>query len=325
MQTRWFKIFLLVTGLVLAAVLKFRTADKKILLNGNEYPDQFLVVLGIAQDGGFPQIGCNKACCQLYWKGKEAKKLVTCLALVDRPHKQYWLIDATPDITAQLRNVQHYLPEVPDYSPDGIFLTHAHIGHYSGLMQLGREAMGASRVPVYALPRMDSFLRNNGPWSQLVNLENISLRTLKADSSIYLTDSIAVTPFIVPHRDEYSETAGYEIVKGDTRMLFIPDIDKWSRWDKHIEDIVKHYSVILVDGTFYQDGELPGRNMKEIPHPFVQESQQLFASLPDSLKERIYFIHFNHTNPLLKLKSAEKDQVKAAGFRVAEEGMVFKL
>lgn len=325
MQSRGFKLFLLGMVLVLAAVLRFRNAGKQALVNGNKYPDQFVVVLGIAQDAGYPQIGCDKACCRAFWKGEEEKKMVTCLALVDRTTRQFWLIDATPDIAAQLKTLQHFLPEVPDYSPDGILLTHAHIGHYSGLMHLGREAMGAKQVPVYALPRMDSFLRSNGPWSQLVTLGNVSLQQLRPDSIVRLNDSVSLMPFIVPHRDEYSETAGYEIRIGKKRMLFIPDIDKWQHWDRQIEKLISGYSAVLLDGTFYQENELPGRNMKEIPHPFIQESQQLFSSLPDSLKSRIYFIHFNHTNPLLKKKSTEKDQVNAAGFRVAEEGMIFKL
>ena len=132
-----------------------------------QLPDKFLVVLGIAQDAGYPQIGCEKECCKAYWDGKEEKKYVTCLALVDRKAKQYWLFEATPDITHQLHTLQPYLVTQPDYSPDGIFITHAHIGHYAGLMQLGREAMGAKNIPVWAMPRLDSFLRNNGPWSQI--------------------------------------------------------------------------------------------------------------------------------------------------------------
>lgn len=160
-----------------------------------QLPDKFIVVLGIAQDGGYPQIGCQKECCKAIWQGTEVKKYVTCLALVDRPADQHWLFEATPDISMQLQHLQSYLDST-DYLPTGIFITHAHIGHYAGLMQLGREAMGANAIPVWAMPRLDSFLRNNGPWSQLVSLHNISLNPLKADSSIRLNSSISVTPHI---------------------------------------------------------------------------------------------------------------------------------
>lgn len=288
-------------------------------------PDKFLVVLGIAQDAGYPQIGCQKECCKEYWKGKEEKKYITCLAIVDRKTNQFWLFEATPDITQQLHNFQPFISGEPDYSPDGIFITHAHIGHYSGLMQLGREAMSAKAIPVWAMPRLDSFLRTNGPWSQLVSLNNIQLKHLRADSTIALNASLKVTPVRVPHRDEFSETLGFVIETDKKKILFIPDIDKWEKWNRDIIAEVGKVDIALLDGTFYRNGELPGRDMREVPHPFVEESIQRFSSLSSTEKSKIVFIHFNHTNPLLKKVSAEKNKVKADGFGVAEEGMVIEL
>lgn len=287
-------------------------------------PSQFLLVLGVAQDAGYPQAGCGKECCKAYWENKETKKLVTSLALVDRVTDQYWLFEASPDITAQLKNLQPYLRNGPDHTPDGIFLSHAHIGHYTGLMQFGREAMGASNIPVYALPRMDSFLRHNGPWSQLVSLNNITLRKMSEDTSVVLNNSFRVVPVRVPHRDEFSETAGFIITNGRKKILFIPDIDKWEKWDNDFVDAVRSFDRVIIDGTFYQNGELPGRDMSEVPHPFVEESMKLLSGLPDSVRSKVLFIHFNHTNPLLKKESAEKRKVKEAGFGVAEEGMIIE-
>jgi len=297
---------------------------EKDVVKENDLPDQFLVVLGIAQDAGFPQAGCGEECCAAYYSGKEEKKLVTSLALVDKKNKQYWLFEATPDIAAQLKNLQDYLPAV-DYTPDGIFITHAHIGHYTGLMQLGREAMGAKDIPVYVMPRLDSFIRNNGPWSQLVSLQNIRLNRLNADSTFQLNTSFKVTPVKVPHRDEYSETVGFIIQSDEKKVLFIPDIDKWEKWERDIVAEIGKVDIALLDGTFYKNGELPGRDMKEVPHPFVEESLQKFSKLSSAEKKKIIFIHFNHTNPLLKKSSDEKENVKASGFLVAEEKMIIEL
>jgi pyrroloquinoline quinone biosynthesis protein B len=288
-------------------------------------PDRFLVVLGTAQDAGYPQIGCTKECCKVYWAGKEEKKYITSLALVDNKANQYWLFEATPDITHQLHKLQSYLTTKDDYSPDGIFITHAHIGHYSGLMQLGREAMGAKAIPVWAMPRLDSFLRSNGPWSQLVSLKNIQLQSLKSDSTVSLNASLKVTPVKVPHRDEFSETVGFVIESDKKKILFIPDIDKWEKWERDIIEAVGKVDIALLDGTFYKNGELPGRDMSEVPHPFVEESLQKFSSLSSAEKSKIIFIHFNHTNPLLKKESTEKKKVKADGFGVADEGMIIEL
>lgn len=319
--------FLSIPAFFIVFIIGCKTGNKNSeqRTSENSLPEQFLVVLGIAQDAGYPQIGCIKECCSSYWNGKEGKKLVTCLALVDRRTNQYWLFEATPDITAQLHSLQSYLTVKDDYSPDGIFITHAHIGHYAGLMQLGREAMGAKSVPVYAMPRLDSFIRNNGPWNQLVNLNNIELRSLKADSVVIISQTLKVTPLKVPHRDEFSETVGFVIESNAKKILFIPDIDKWEKWGRDIIDEIGKVDIALLDGTFYTNGELPGRDMSEVPHPFVEESMNIFSGLPVSMKSKITFIHFNHTNPLLKIGSPEKTKVEKAGYGVANESMIIKL
>jgi len=172
---------------------------------------------------------------------------------------------------------------------------------------------------------MYDYLQANGPWSQLVSLKNVELRKLEADSTIVLTDKISVTPVLVPHREEFSETVGYSIKTGSKSVLFIPDIDKWQKWDRDIKQIVKQYDYLFLDGTFYKDGELPGRTMSEIPHPFVQETVDVFKELPAAEKQKVYFIHFNHTNPLIDRSSKEYKEVKSKGFNVAFEGMKISL
>ncbi len=276
----------------------------------------YLQVMGIAQDAGYPQAACNKDCCREVWQQQRKPKRVTCLALIDPITHSGWLFDATPDFKEQLYLLQN------DCGANlaGILLTHAHIGHYTGLMHLGREAMGTQEMPVYAMPRMKKFLQTNGPWSQLVALENIKLLPLKADSTLRLNISLSVTPLIVPHRDEFSETIGFLIEGTERKALFIPDVDKWQKWPQDIVALVKAVDVAFLDGTFYQNGEIPGRDMSLIPHPFVEESMQLFDGLSASNKAKIHFIHFNHTNPLLKENSIERQKVENAGFAIAKEG-----
>ena len=180
--------------------------------------------------------------------------------------------------------------------------------------------MNAKEIPLYTMPRLYDFLQTNGPWSQLVNLKNIQLRKLQADNSIHLTNKISVTPVLVPHRDEFSETVGYAIKTEKRSVLFIPDIDKWQKWEKDIRQLVKEFDYLFIDGTFYNEKELPGRNMAEIPHPFVKESMELFKDLESDDKAKIWFTHFNHTNPLIDRSSKEYKEVKSKGFNVAVEG-----
>jgi len=240
--------------------------------------------------------------------------------LVDPKSNQFWIFDATPDFKFQLQKVKEMLPES---KLSGIFLTHAHIGHYTGLMHLGREVMGANQVPVFAMPRMKSFLENNGPWSQLVNLNNIEIHTLNADSTIILNDKFQITPLQVPHRDEFSETVGFSISLDQKKALFIPDIDKWHLWDRSITEQIQSHDIAFLDGSFYQNGEISGRDMSNIPHPFITESMETFKALEVSEKLKINFIHFNHTNPVLQKESDAFQTVIKNGFQIAEEGQIF--
>ena len=282
-----------------------------------------LMVLGIAQDAGYPQTACRKTCCAGLWDKPDARRMVSCLGLVDHANEKTYLFDATPDFKFQIENLTTRLQHANKKLPDAIFLTHAHIGHYTGLMHLGREAVGAEQVPVYAMPVMKKFLETNGPWSQLVSLKNIDLKALQKDSVINLPGQIAVTPFQVPHRDEFSETVGYKIETPEKKYLFIPDIDKWQKWDRDIRAVLKGVDLAFLDGSFYQNGEIPGRDMSLIPHPFIEESMQLFEDLPETEKSKVHFIHFNHTNPVLKKDAPEYNMVLARGFKIAEEGVVY--
>ena len=227
-----------------------------------------LIILGIAQDGGSPQIGCDKSCCKTLWENNLFES-VTSIGLIDNLENRFFLIDASPDIAKQYNMLKSL---TSNGSLGGIALTHAHIGHYSGLFFLGKESLDAKNINVYSMPKMKFFLENNRPWSQLIHEKNIVLNKLKNDSIQTLGKYISIKPILVPHRDEFSETVGY-LIKGEFKSaLFLPDIDKWEKWDKKIEDFIKNVDYAFIDGTFYNDKEIPHRNMNEIPHPFVVET-----------------------------------------------------
>ncbi|MCP9768541.1 pyrroloquinoline quinone biosynthesis protein PqqB [Lacihabitans sp. LS3-19] len=282
----------------------------------------YVIILGTAQDGGFPQAACMKECCKNIWVKPEKHIGVSCIALVDPISNEKWLFDATPDFSEQLYLLNKTTEN--NKSLDGIFLTHAHIGHYTGLMNLGREVMGATETKVYAMPKMKVFLETNNPWSQLVSLQNISLENLEDGKEMVLNSRITVMPFKVPHRDEFSETVGYKIITNTKSLIFIPDIDKWQKWNKDLKELVKENDFLLLDGTFYKDGEI-ARPMSEVPHPFVTETMGLLADLPQNEKEKVHFIHLNHTNPLLNIKSKETIYTLKSGFKISKSGQVINL
>ena len=280
-------------------------------------PNFSLKILGVVQDGGLPHLGSNKLCCENY----EKRRYVTSIMLINNENNESYLFDASPDINEQL----NFMGDRIKKDLKGIFLTHAHIGHYTGLMYFGREALNSKSINVYAMPRMKKFLENNGPWSQLVSLKNISIKEINNNSKFSIDPNVIIQPIEVPHRAEFSETVGYKIYGPNKTALFIPDIDKWYLWETSIVDEIMKVDYALIDATFYNSKEINYRDISEIPHPFVIESMELFDELDTKEKNKIYFIHLNHTNPLLDKNSDEYKYVIAKGYNIAEEGIKLEL
>lgn len=260
-----------------------------------------LVVLGVAQDAGIPQLGCDQELCQSIRDGKRKAERVASIGLVNRGLGVSYLFDATPDMVSQLGTLNGGRP------PNGVFLTHGHVGHYTGLMFFGRESLDAKEQRVYGTARMAAYLVANGPWSQLVSRHNIDVRVLTPDTAVALEGGLRVTGFVVPHRDEFTDTVGYLIERNTHRALFIPDIDQWSRWSRSIRDLVDSVDLAFLDGTFASASELPGRSIADIPHPLIPDTRQLLRGA----RGRVWFIHLNHTNR--ELGAAD----------IARDGMVF--
>ena len=261
-----------------------------------------LVVLGIAQDGGMPHAGCTRSPCADARKGRRRPERVASLGLRNASTGLAYLIDATPDFPAQLHALTGGRP------PDGIFLTHAHIGHYTGLMYLGKETMATHGVPVFCTERMAGFLRSNGPWSLLVSDGHIALREIEPDRAVDL-GGVKVTAMRVPHRDELSDTVGYRIDGPRASVLFVPDIDRWEKWDRDLGALANEVDLLLLDGTFASAAELLHRDITRVPHPLMSDTR---ARVRDR-RARLQFIHLNHTNPALGAPD------------VARQGMTFPL
>jgi len=284
-----------------------------------------LIILGTIQDAGFPHIACKKVCCKDLFSYSDKDRQVVALGLIDNNYSKKYLFEATPDIAKQMKALLKDAIQNKNEMVDGIFLTHAHIGHYTGLMYLGKEAANAKNINVFAMPRMKKYLETNGPWSQLVTNKNISLTQIEKEQSISLTPNLMVTPFLVPHRDEYTETVGYRIKGPNKTALFIPDIDKWNKWNKSIVEEIKKVDYAFLDATFYSGKEINNRDISQIPHPFVIESLEMFKTLDSIERKKVIFIHFNHTNPVIDLNNNEAKNVLNQGFNIGRINEVYDL
>jgi pyrroloquinoline quinone biosynthesis protein B len=282
-------------------------------------------VVGTAQDSGIPHVHCRCQYCSLARERREYQRYAASLAIL-LPEQQRWhLIDATPDFCEQLEWVKTDYPGMGLMS--SVLLTHAHIGHYTGLMYLGREAISTRELPVYAGPQMAGTLRSHVPWKQLVELQNITIHPISARQPFVLDQNVTVTPLEVPHRNEYSETFCFILEGPHKKLLYIPDIDRWEQWEIDLAEIASTVDYCLLDGTFYSEAELEarGRSYSEVPHPLLTQTMNLLQEVVNRGETSVYFTHFNHTNPVIDRHNPFRKAVLDSGFLLADEGIEFVL
>ena len=287
-----------------------------------------VTVLGTAQDAGLPQIGCQRDHCKDAWQDPSKKRLVSCLAITDLSDQKVFLLDVTPDIREQVHLVETDLDltERQQRNPvDGVFLTHAHMGHYTGLLQFGFEAISTRELTVYGTARMAKFLSGNGPWSQLIDFKNIKLEELQPDRPVSVSTNLTVEAFEVPHRDEFTDTVGYLVSGPSKRLLFIPDIDHWREWERSLQDVLNNVDYAFLDGSFFSPEELPNRDLSKIKHPLVTQTIELLGDFVKTHPVKIYFTHLNHTNLLLDEDGEKRGWVESKGFFVADDGLELEL
>ena len=276
-------------------------------------------VLGSSQDGGYPQIGCSEKCCNIAWNNSSSIRFPSCLALVNPSTKRYWLFDVTPEVKAQVKMLESY-----ECSLAGVFITHAHIGHYMGIINFGLEVMNLSSIPVYVMPKMKSFLETNSIMNQLITNKNIELFEL-SDGDYYHVDEAMIKPFNVPHRNELSETVGFEIKSNKKTVIYLPDIDSWDGWMDNLLPLIDSSDILFLDGTFFSKNELKTRDISKIPHPSIIDTMDKLSDLDSDLKTKIHFIHYNHTNDVLRDESKAAKSVIDNGFSLSKEMQSFDI
>ena len=291
-----------------------------LLFNIATYAQVELHVLGVAQDAGRPQLGCTKACCVEEGKARPRIPVVS-LGVTQADASKAVLIEATPDIASQW---EYLTTQNKGVEPSMIFVTHAHMGHYTGLLQLGREARNTNGVSVFGHPSFVNFIEINQPWKQLVTLRNIIPIPITSGQAVEI-GQVTIQALQVPHRDEISATYAY-LIKGPSKTaLFLPDIDKWEKWTLSIDSLVKSVDFAFLDATFFSSAELPGRNMSEIPHPLVEETIARSKNWSSEIRQKIILTHFNHTNPLLQDDSIIVRTILTLGLRISRVGDRFVL
>jgi pyrroloquinoline quinone biosynthesis protein B len=284
----------------------------------------YIVVLGIAQDAGLPHAGCLCPRCAAAQADPSLAEYAAALAIVDARQKPnaVWLIDATPDIKFQLNYLApvlgpHLAMPGRIRQPDGLFLTHAHMGHTAGLVHLGPEGMNVQNLPLYASAGLIQTLRDTRLWRPLI--DNLDLTVLLPDLAFKLADHLSIKPVEVPHRDELAAgTYAFEVRGPSHSCLYVPDIDNWALWPA-AREVVAGVDEVLADASFYSADELGGR--PPVAHPLVPDTLAFFADLAS----RLTLTHLNHTNRLLDSHDPAREALADQGVSVAYLGQVFML
>ena len=286
------------------------------------------VLLGNAQDGGVPQAGCVKPCCMNEFGGPTRNRNPVALGVTGEDASRH-LFEASRTLSDQLR-IWSEMDGEPLNSLKSLWLTHAHLGHIDGVGQFGCEAWGPKGIELHASESMISLIQNSPNLAHLIDNGHLVPMAFSDGCKVKLTDELSVTPIRVPHRDELTDTYAFKIESSETKMLFLPDHDSWQETlDLHSASNPRGWlqsmfiDIALLDSTFWSDDDLGG-HAKEIGHPSTLETLDLLGQRNPG-DPRIILFHFNHTNPLHDESSGEVARVRASGWEVARQGMVFRL
>ena len=280
-----------------------------------------VMVLGSAQDGGLPQFGAHTDLDEAARTGAIPRRFSSSLAVVGDDGRVL-LLDAGPDLKAneEVLATNQAMGRRVDPTPiDGVVITHAHIGHYAGLLHFGQEAHAADAMPCWVTAKMAQFLESEAPWRFAVEQGHLELRAHVPPTSFNPWEDLSVSLIPVPHRHEASDTVAISV---NGSVLYLPDIDAWDDWPE-AEEVIGAHSTAFLDGTFWSGAELPHRDMEAIKHPLVPDTLERFAHLVPG--RRLLVTHLNHTNPICDPASSEHAAVLEAGFEVAIEGLTIRL
>ena len=287
-----------------------------------------VTVLGNAQDGGYPQVGCMKECCAKARVDSTLSRMPVSLGLKGKDGSTH-MIEASRMMSEQF-SLWSSLGSL-DWPPSSFSLTHAHLGHIDGLGLLGREAMGLSGIKVHCSESVSSLIQKTPSWEIMMNQGVIELNTWNPTEPFEPSEGcgFTITAIPIPHRSELSDNHAL-IIRGEERsLLFMPDQDSWSETLVEDQDILEwlrsmDIDIAFIDGTFWDHSEISHRDVAEIPHPTVVDTLSRLGKKGDSAPE-IHFTHLNHTNPLLDNGSLQSEELVSMGWEICKQGSIFYL
>ncbi len=288
-------------------------------------------VLGSAAGGGFPQWNCGCPGCRAVRDGSRPCRSRTQSSLaISVDDEQWFLINASPDVRAQLEAAPALLPTAGRATPlQAVLLTDAELDHALGLLLL-REA---ESLELHATAAVHETLRTDN--SLLTTLHAycpVKWREVVPGEDVALGNGLSYRAFDVPttKRSRFGPERGPGRVVGyrftDERSghcaVCLPGVQEIT---DEVREQLRDCTSLFIDGTCFSDDEMPrlglasktAREMGHLPMSGPGGSLEQLAELPI---ERKIYVHLNNTNPVLLDDSPERREVERLGFEVASDG-----
>jgi pyrroloquinoline quinone biosynthesis protein B len=289
-----------------------------------------VVLLGTAAGGGFPQWNCACALCAAARDGKLPSRTQECVAVTGNA-RDWWLLNASPDIRTQLTATPALWPGPRDTPVRGVLLTDAEAGHVTGLAAL-RGATGlkvyAPRPVLAALTPARAVLDRYAPWEWFDSL---------AEDGFVLAGGLVVTahpmgakpPTYMPPRppdDRWVTAYRIEDLATGGALVYAPRVTAWT---DSLDELLTTADCAVLDGTYFTaDGvrtttKRGGTGRPARGHLPVSGPHGSLAALARHPGVRRIYTHLDNTNPLLDAASAARAQVNGAGVEVLMDGAEF--
>jgi pyrroloquinoline quinone biosynthesis protein B len=248
----------------------------------------------------------------------------------------WFLVNASPDVRQQLETL--IAPEVDGVRTPpiaGVLLTDAEIDHTAGLLLL-RES--ATPVRVLGAEDVERALREGYP--VLAILERYcgaEWRTLRPESGTRLEGSSLDVERFEVGGDAPRYMSGSDVVPASGYVFrdratggvltYVPGL---ARLDDGVLTRLAESDLVLVDGTFWRDDELPAlgisqRTARDMGHLPLSGPGGTLEALAQLERPRKVLVHINNTNPILLDDSPQREAILAADIEVADDGLEAEL
>ncbi|MAS45019.1 MAG: pyrroloquinoline quinone biosynthesis protein PqqB [Rhodobacteraceae bacterium] len=293
-----------------------------------------VILLGAAAGGGLPQWNCGCANCEAARAGRLAPLTQSSLA-VSADGEAWALINASPDVGAQLRAAPALHPTGPRRSPiRAVLLTNGDIDHVGGLLTLrekqpfdlrmtGEIAAVLAANPIFGaldpdlVPRLPVAL--DAPFELLPGL-TATLFAAPGKVPLYLEGERVETAL------EGEQTVGVSLVSGASRAVILPGC---ARVTPALEARIEGADLLFFDGTLWEDDEmirlgLGTKTGARMGHMSMSGPEGSIAALAGLSVGTRVFAHINNSNPALRPDGPERAALEAAGWILGQDGMEFE-